>query len=36
MHFGEKFSRCRRLEGLNRFDRRFTQKTVKHPMKVMV
>jgi hypothetical protein len=36
MHFGEKFSSCRRLEGLNRFDPRFTQKTVKHPMKVMV
>jgi hypothetical protein len=36
LHFGEKFSRCRRPVGSDRFDPRFTQKTVKHPMKVMV
>ncbi len=36
LQFDEMFSWCRRPVGSERFDPRFTQKTVKHPIKVMV
>ena len=36
LHLGDKHGRCRRPVGSDRFDPRFTMKTVKHPAKVMV
>ncbi len=36
LHFSEKFSQCKRTVGSDRFDPKFTQKTVKHPLEVMV
>jgi hypothetical protein len=36
LHLTEKFSRCRRPLGLDRFSPRLMLKTVKHPLKVRV
>jgi hypothetical protein len=36
LHFGQKFSRCRRLVWVGQIRPQVTQKTVKQPMKVMV
>jgi hypothetical protein len=36
LHFSEKFSQCKRTVGSDRFAPKFTQKAVKHPLKVMV